>query len=1102
VFRDKCGCCLGICTCFMVVFVFALLHTTIFYTPLTFLTDYEQRYGQMDLRIEPRANAWVNYTAILDILAKNPTGKSFNTSTMRRQRSVNDGAFLVGASPDKLAGSARQHVELLDISAEHDIALGDRSTIGKLAGPTMAGNEILLSTALAEDIGVQKADTVWVQVDSGMMQLTECAMAVTGHGFFGEKNVEKFGSIAGDDDENAFWKGYRSPSDHFVSTTLKQTSYPLSFKYIVKGIYNDTLLKFRDFDDADEDDDTAIKPPAAIVDVRGYYDRLMLEGNATTVEAFKTVLPTKGDFTPAKVAQRCAQIYRGDLVVNLPAPRHDTYLMADYEALQKIVVDYFSSVLVLIGFPAWEAPSLQILRRMQVAQFIQLFLGLTLNLFILILVVLSIVLIYSLLLVSVETRQLEMGILRTLGVNRKLIIQIVFSQAFSYAVPGWIVGLALAQMVAEYTLTQLSETSGVRIPTTLRPESAAWATVLILIVPVVATYIPAKKALTSSLAEAMNTNRASTKAVVVDIIRDNNKQLNLPLMLVALALTGFGFTVYYLFPLALLSLDLALLLSIFLLILMGMLVGLVLLSLNFEGVVEQAVVYVFVGILCCTKRAVKGLVLKNLVAHRQRNRKTTLMYSIALGFIIFAQTAYDVNIRTVLHAATQSRGAPVVLFSLGYKGVKHMDELEKFLNEHDQVVSWAFASAPIPDIYSVDPAGRPVGNLVSYNSTQTSNVGRSVVARTRMIYAVSPNWHEATWGEYLRISDEYRPDTALTPYQKLYTAEGSGSALMPTAFLDGLGVDVINRTNRNPQSNATADPALIETTYFPDASGFGATFRYGMLNAMALLNAAPGLFFSQFPSRINGGHVVVSFPTLARLLGGNIIGGARSIPVDRVLIWTKKAAQAETSTASGSEPGYKDDFLKQLESVADTGGLVGQSSNGDSAVNGETGMSVKGTFLGVGETQAYDLTQRFKRIETQRQILAYIFDFSILVVMVLCFFSVSSSMATNIHEQRKEIAVLRAIGMQNSDLMRLYTREAFALVFSASIMGMMIGTAVAWTMTLQRFIFTEIYVPFIFPTSTFMVVLITAFVSGIGASYVPAKALLRMPVAKAFKSAD
>ena len=69
---------------------------------------------------------------------------------------------------------------------------------------------------------------------------------------------------------------------------------------------------------------------------------------------------------------------------------------------------------------------------MQVAQFIQLFLGLTLNLFILILVVLSVVLIYSLLLVSVETRQLEMGILRTMGVNHRLIVQLVFSQAFSY----------------------------------------------------------------------------------------------------------------------------------------------------------------------------------------------------------------------------------------------------------------------------------------------------------------------------------------------------------------------------------------------------------------------------------------------------------------------------------------------------------------------------------------------------------------------------------------------------------------------------------------------------------------------------------------------
>merc|ERR1711871_1803304 len=105
-------------------------------------------------------------------------------------------------------------------------------------------------------------------------------------------------------------------------------------------------------------------------------------------------------------------------------------------------------------------------------------------------------------------------------------------------------------------------------------------------------------------------------------------------------------------------------------------------------------------------------------------------------------------------------------------------------------------------------------------------------------------------------------------------------------------------------------------------------------------------------------------------------------------------------------------------------------------------------------------------------------------------------MATNIHEQIKEISVLRAIGMRNSDLRRVYTYEAFALVLSASLMGMAIGTVVGWTMSLQRMLFTEIYVPFIFPVAQFIAVLMVAFLSGIMASAVPISGVLSMKIAK------
>ena len=58
-----------------------------------------------------------------------------------------------------------------------------------------------------------------------------------------------------------------------------------------------------------------------------------------------------------------------------------------------------------------------------------------------ILLLLSIVLLYSLLLVSVETKTYEMGIMRMLGMNKIGIISMILVQAFSFVLPGIILGL-------------------------------------------------------------------------------------------------------------------------------------------------------------------------------------------------------------------------------------------------------------------------------------------------------------------------------------------------------------------------------------------------------------------------------------------------------------------------------------------------------------------------------------------------------------------------------------------------------------------------------------------------------------------------------------
>jgi len=106
----------------------------------------------------------------------------------------------------------------------------------------------------------------------------------------------------------------------------------------------------------------------------------------------------------------------------------------------------------------------------------------------------------------------------------------------------------------------------------------------------------------------------------------------------------YGLAIYYFLPYALISFNFGLLLTIFFLILLGILLGLTLVSLNLQRVLEYFFTYI---ILFFEKRSMKRMILKNLVAHRSRNRMTVMIFAISIGFIILIIVAYNLELRNI-----------------------------------------------------------------------------------------------------------------------------------------------------------------------------------------------------------------------------------------------------------------------------------------------------------------------------------------------------------------------------------------------------------------------------------------------------------------------
>ena len=87
--------------------------------------------------------------------------------------------------------------------------------------------------------------------------------------------------------------------------------------------------------------------------------------------------------------------------------------------------------------------------------------------------------------------------------------------------------------------------------------------------------------------------------------------------------------------------------------------------------------------------------------------------------------------------------------------------------------------------------------------------------------------------------------------------------------------------------------------------------------------------------------------------------------------------------------------------------------------------------------------------------------------------------------------MLRALGVTVSWIASLYSLEAVVLVLSAGVLGIGIGTFIAYTINAQSVLFTQLQLPFEFPTAAMGWICLASLISSLLAAYLPAKRLMR-----------
>jgi ABC-type antimicrobial peptide transport system permease subunit len=270
--------------------------------------------------------------------------------------------------------------------------------------------------------------------------------------------------------------------------------------------------------------------------------------------------------------------------------------------------------------------------------------------------------------------------------------------------------------------------------------------------------------------------------------------------------------------------------------------------------------------------------------------------------------------------------------------------------------------------------------------------------------------------------------------ESLYSVEGSSRAVISTAYnkrlaLEGLDAAFVIKMTLQTGNETKTSYRLADTDGYLDSSSV--------------------VTFSKYTPNQNG--VVVSLPALLnRALG--------SIPS----VETMKFSRVVIKVPSNSQVGTVINVLN--------------SALRNASLNGVT--SVK-NLLSVQDS-----------LQVAVNVVNLFFTFVQLMATCICYFALSTSMSTNVHEQAKEIGILRSVGLRKFPLTRTYVWEAFVLVLAASLLGVCVGIIMGYTILLQRALFTQLPLPFVFPWIQVLALLALSFMFAWLSSWAPIRSML------------
>ena len=168
--------------------------------------------------------------------------------------------------------------------------------------------------------------------------------------------------------------------------------------------------------------------------------------------------------------------------------------------------------------------------------------------------------------------------MRALGFDKEHVLVFIVLQAFSFAVPGMLLGLILALLLNDGFRESIYYSTHYAGEYGLTGESMLVSVILMgFVVPLISNIGPTREALQKNLRSSLDASRRDGGDESVSVAVTNLKDIAMSRreLITGLYLVGFGVTTYYFLPFSILTSDYGLFFTVLNLVMISLLIGIV-----------------------------------------------------------------------------------------------------------------------------------------------------------------------------------------------------------------------------------------------------------------------------------------------------------------------------------------------------------------------------------------------------------------------------------------------------------------------------------------------------------------------------------------------